>query len=333
VDAAQTASNEATASYQSQLNNGNSSGPYGSVTNSYNPTANQWTQTTSLSPQEQAIFNAGTGDTAEALGIAGNQLGNVQNALDQTLSAPKMQTGVSNGPIQTGYNAGGPIQTSVGNSNINQSVGNAEMANFAGQMQLLQPQMQQASEQQNANLIAQGLNPNDAAYQNSQTLFNNGQAVQLGQAASNAVAAGNAEQNTLFGQEVQQGTFANAAQAQENTQNQGQATFANTAQEQANAEAMANAQLNNSALQSDFSNQAYAQQLPINEFTALASSGQTQLPSAANLSSSAVSPTDVLGAYSLQNQAQQADYQSQMQQYQSGLGGLFSLGSAVMGAL
>ena len=417
VAAAQTGSNEATAQYQSQLNNGNSNGPYGSVTNTYNPTANQWTQNTTLSPQEQAIFNGQTSAEGSALGIANTQLGNVGNALATPLSAPQMQTGIQsagplatsynaggqiqtgfdpgqgvqgqigyNAPIQTGYNSGGQIQGQVG-GNTQQAVNNAEMANFAGQMQLLQPQMQQASEQNQAQLVAQGLNPNDAAYQNEQTLFGNQQATQLGQAASSAVAAGNAEQNTLFGQQLNQGQFANSAQAQANSQNaaqaafgnqaqqqgysqalgagtfansaaaqqyaqdQGQAAFSNAAQAQQNSQNAAQATFGNTALgqqfsqnpaqqqayntgqQANFQNTAYAQQLPINEFDALMSSGQTSMPSAANLSSTSVAPTDVLGAYALNSQVAQSNYASQMQQYQSGLGGLFNLGSAALGFL
>ena len=302
VSQAQTASNIATADNQSQLNNGNSYGPNGSVTNTYDPAANQWNQTTTLSPQEQSILDQGQQAQGTALGIANNQLGNVQTALNQQLTAPTMQTGVQ----------GGPLQMSVGGQNVNQSVQNAEQANFAGQMQLLAPQMQQASEQQNAQLVAQGLNPNDAAFQNSQTLFNNGQAVQLGQAASNAVNAGNAEQNTLFGQQLNQGQFANTAQGQQFSQN------------------MSGAQLNNQAQQADFTNQAYAQQQPINEFDALMSSGQVGMPTAANLSQTSVAPTDVTGAYGLQAQQQQQQYQSQLAQQQSSLGGLFNLGSAAM---
>ena len=193
--------------------------------------------------------------------------------------------------------------------------------------------MQQAEEQQNAGLIAQGLNPNDAAYQNSQTLFNNGQAQQLAQAAVGAVNSGNAEQNTLFGQQYAQGQFANAAQQQATTQNQAQASFANTAAGQAQQQALAAAQFGNQAQQQNFQNTAYAQQQPIDEFSALMGQNQVASPAAAQLGQTSVAPTDVLGAYSLQQQALQSDYQAQMGQYQSGLGGLFSLGSAALGFL
>ena len=94
---------------------------------------------------------------------------------------------------------------------------------------------------------------------------------------------------------------------------------------------MANAQLANSAAQQGFQNQAYAQELPINELNSLMSSAQVQGPSPAQLSGAAVAPVDVLGAYSLQQQALQNAYQARMANYQSGLGGLFNLGGAALG--
>ena len=306
VAGAQTASNQATAQYQSELNNGNSYSPYGSVTNTYNPSANQWTQNTTLSPAEQSIFNQGTQAQGTALGIANNQLGNVAQALDSPLNTPQ---------LASSFNQGQAVQGQVGPSNFNQAVGQTVGANFAGGYGLLAPQLAQQSEGNTAQLAAQGLNPNDAAYQNSQQLLGNQQAQELAQLATGAVNSGNAEQQALFGEQLGQGTFANTAAAQQYAQNQGAASFGNTAAQQG------------------FQNQAYAQQTPINEFDALMSSGQVQAPQAASLSQTGVSPTDVLGAYGLQQQALQSNYKAQLQNYQSGLGGLFNLGSSIIGGI
>jgi hypothetical protein len=303
VDAAQTQSNQQTALYQSQLNNVNTSGPYGSVNYDYNPTSNQWSQSTTLSPAEQSIFQEGTQAQGTALGIANNQLGNVATALNTALPAT--------GPLANNVTAG-PIQGSIGNQNVNQAVDQTIGSQYGAMMGLQQPQMQQAAEQEQAQLTAQGLNPNDAAYQNAMTLFGNQQAQEYAQTANNAVQAGNAEQNTLFGQQAAQGQFANAAQSQ------------------AFGEGQSNAALYNAANQQDFTNSAYAQELPINEFNSLMSSGQVNAPTSTPAQTS-VSPTDVLGAYGLQAQQEQNAYASQLAQYQSGLGGLFSLGSAAIG--
>jgi hypothetical protein len=61
------------------------------------------------------------------------------------------------------------------------------------------------------------------------------------------------------------------------------------------------------------------------------SSGQVQAPSSTPAQTS-IAPTNVLGAYQLQQNAEQANYQAQLQNYNSGLGGLFNLGSAALSA-
>lgn len=360
VSAAQTASNQATAQYQSQLNNGNSYGPYGSVTNVQDPNTHQWTQTTQLSPAEQAIFNQGTQAQGHALTTANTQLGRVDTALGQTLNTPNMQTSIQGaGPLATGYNNGGQIATGfnpgqavqgqIGPSNFGDAVNNTINAQYAQARSRLDPQWSQAGEQNNAQMIAQGLNPNDAAWTNNSRDFNNARNDAYDQALYSAIGSGNAEQNTLFGQQATQGEFANTAAGQEYAQNQGQAAFQNTAQGQANTQNQAQAafqntaqqqqfgqnqaqqQAFNSGSQANFQNQAYAQQLPINEFNALMSSGQVTPPQPAQLSQTGVGTTDVLGAYGLQQGALQSDYQAQMQNYQSSMNGLYGLGSAVIG--
>jgi hypothetical protein len=333
-------------------------GPFGDVTYTQDPTSNQWTQTTALSPAEQSIFDAGTQAQGAALGIANNQLGNVAQALNTPVSpVSPLATGVTPGPIQYGFGpepglqygfgGGGPVQNQIGAPDVNQAVQNATSAAYNQAVSQLDPQWAQNSEQQQAQLTAQGLNPNDAAYQNAMTLFNNAKANAYNQANDSAVAAGDAEQNTLFNQLAQQGQFANAAQAQAYGENQGQAqfanqaagqafnqdaqqaTFGNTAQNQAFGENLQNAGLYNAAAQQAFQNQAYAQQLPINEFDALMSSGQVQAPSSTPAQTQ-VAPTNVENAYGLQQQALQSDYQNQLASYNSGLSGLFGLGSAAL---
>lgn len=551
VAGAQTASDEATANYQSHLNNGNTVSPYGTVTNQYDPTANQWTQTTALSAPEQSLFDQSTQASNAALGVANQQIGRVSTALDTPLTPPtlqnsvgpqgsiasgydpggQIQTGFNQGsPIATGYSAGGPIQSGyagggqiatgydtgggvqsqfntgpalqtsvqpgqigaqaapapqangsvggiqgrfsgadpafnadgslattpqgapaqggggsiqgqIGTQNVGQAVNQTIQSQYGAMQGLLAPQQQQAAEHQNAQLVAQGLNPNDAAYQNSQTLFNNAQAQQNAQTAAAAVAAGNTEQNTLFGQQATQGQFANQAQAQQygqdlssgqfadtaagqqfaqnqaaaafgntaqqqvNTQNQQQAAFGNAAQQQATAQSAAaaqfgntaqqqanaqnaaqatfgntaagqqyaqnegasqfantaqqqqdsqnaaqagfgntaqqqaygqaqtNASLYNTAAQQGFQNTAYSQQQPINELDALLSSGQVQSPTAGQFGQTAVAPTDVTGAYALQQQQLNNNYQAQVANQNAGLSGLFNLGSAALSFL
>ena len=359
---AQTTSNQATAQTQSQLNNVNQFTPYGSVqyTQPGGPDT-PYTENVQLSPQEQAVFNQGTANQAQALGIAGNDLGNVANALNTPVQPVNpLATGVTPGAIQTGFQqspnlqygfgSGGPIQGQLQGAGSQQAINDATQATYNGEVNLLNPQWNQNTETNQAQLTAQGLNPNDAAYQNQMGIFNTSKNEAYDQAANQAVLAGQAEQNTLFGQGSTAGNFANAAQAQgygENqgqasfantaagqdyAQNQGQAAFANTAQQQQFGQGQQNASLYDQAAQQQFQDAAAAQQLPINEFDALMSSGQVQAPQS-NPAQTQVAPTDVTGAYALQQQALQQDYQSQMQNYNSSMGGLFNLGGAALGGL
>ena len=223
-----------------------------------------------------------------------------------------------------------------------------QAATYAQARQMLDPQWQQAGEQQQAQLAAQGLGPNSAAYQNAMQIFGNQQNQAYDQAIFNAINAGNSEQNTLYGQNLSSGQFANQAQAQQYGENQGAAQFNNAAQAQANAqnagaaafqnqalgqtwqEQEQNAQLANQAAQQQFQDQAYATQLPINEFTALLGDSQVAMPPSAPAQNTPVQTPNALGAYALQQNALQSNYAQQMQNSQSGLTGLFNLGSAAL---
>jgi len=226
-----------------------------------------------------------------------------------------------------------------------------QLATYAQAKQLLDPQWSQAAEQQQAQLTAQGLNPNDAAYQNAMQIFGSQQNQAYDQAIFNAVNAGDSEQNALFGQNISAGQFANQAQAQQYGENQGLAQFNNSAQAQANGqnaasaafnnqalgqnwqEQYSNAQLANSAAQQQFQDQAYAQELPVNEFTALMGNSQVGMPPAAPAQNTTVGVPNAANAYQLQQQGQQFAYNANQQNAQSGLNGLFSLGSSVLGLI
>ena len=282
-------------------------------------------------------------------------------------------------------------------------VASTQLATYLQSKQMLDPQWQQATEQQQAQLVAQGLNPNSAAYQNAMHLFGQQQNEAYNSAMFGAINAGDQEQNTLYGQNLQsgefansaqnqnynqlmgeaglansaqsqnygqqmgraeltnssqlqnyneqmgraqlynsangqlfgqniaQGQFANSAQAQQNSQNAAAAGFYNTAQNQGYAQQMGNAQLYNQAAQQQFQNQAYADQLPINDFSALMSSSQVGMPPSAPAQNTQVSAPNALGAYQLQSGAQQDDYDQQMKSYDTNLSGLYGLGSSALG--
>lgn len=112
---AQSASNIQTAEAQQRLNMIGTAGPQGTVMYGADPTQpGGYTQTTTLSPAEQAIYDAQKRTELGATNIAYDQLGRVQGALQTPLSTdglPALQGGVQPGQIQAGFNGGPPVRT------------------------------------------------------------------------------------------------------------------------------------------------------------------------------------------------------------------------------
>jgi len=416
---AQGAANEQTARVQSSLDNVNTYGPTGSVVYSQ-PSPDRWSQTTTLSPAEQQTYDLSKQAQNTALGVAGQQAGRVGQALGQTINPaglpnleseaiepnlagagdyginvlnniPTLNGGFNQGQgVQGQVAAAGPLTDSFANTNVqghvgpqdfNQSVNSVTDAYLQQALSRLDPTYGRLHNTLDNKLANQGIGINSAAYGNAQDILGRQENDAYNQAVYGAIGAGANEQNTLFGQNLAQGQFANQAAGQQFGQNQAQANFQNQAQAQqfgqnlsagqfANQAAgqeyaqgqgaaqfanqatqanldnrtnavnqfnavqqqqfgnqMANAQLTDQARQQSLQEQAYLQNLPINQLTALLGAGQVSMPQSANGNTS-VQPTDVLGAYALNAQQQQAQYQAKLAQTNGLLGGLFSLGSA-----
>lgn len=359
---AQSASNIATAQAQQKLNMINTNGPQGSVTYQADPNApGGYSQTTTLNPGEQSLYNSDLQAQNSAAGVANQQIGRVATALDAGLNPSGVQTSYSQGgPIQTsfdqggqlqyGFNPGQQVQGQVGPQNLAGAYQAAANASYDQATSRLDPQYALQQKQLQTQLANQGLSQNDDAYASAMQQFNNAKTDAYNQADYSAQNQGLNAENTLFGQSVQQGQFANQAAAQQYTQNQGQAAFnnttagqaytqnlgsaqfANAAQAQQNQENANAASFGNQANSQQFQQNAYAQNLPINEFNSLMSGTQVGMPTGVQYTPSQVNPTDVLGAYALNSQVNQANYQSQMANQSSTLGGLFNLGSSALGA-
>jgi hypothetical protein len=332
---AQTASNEQTAAYNQQLNMINSTGPNGSVSYTPSNAPGGYTQNTQLSPAEQQIYDQSTQAQNSALGVANQQIGRVADALGNTVtpgSAGAIQTSFDPGaPVQTSYNNGGAIQSQVTGSGANpNAVQNAQNAAYNTATQYLTPQYQQSNEQLQSQLVAQGLNPNDAAYQNAVTLQNNAQNQGYQGAINAATTAGDTEQNTLYSQNLASGQFANSAQLQGNTENAAAAQFNNTAAGQQYSQNEGEAQFGNTAQQQNYNEQMQSQEQPINEFNSLLSSGQVAAPTGVNYTPSQAQSTNVAGITQNSFQDQLAADNVSNNAINSGLGGLFSLGSAAL---
>lgn len=141
---------------------------------------------------------------------------------------------------------------------------------------------------------------------------------------------GNQAQQQQFGQNQSLADFYNTSAAQATAQNQGAASFFNTAQQQQYNQDAQNAALQNQARQQGIGEQQLVRSQPINELaTLLGLGGNVQVPNSAPNFGVGVQPTDVLGAYGMQQQALQNSYNQQMAANNALWGGLGNLGGSL----
>ena len=215
----------------------------------YQP-VNQWTQTVSLSPSEQAAFEQNNRINAQLGNVAEGGVGYVQQALANPLqgeqyseyinptanqmvtnvNAPTLQGSYGNnaGQIQTNSGANqyaqgniannaGQIQTNVQDPNLlNQQVQNALYQNAT---QYLDPQFKQSNAQLANRLANQGITQGSEAYNNAMLNAGNAQQQAYESARNNAVSGGINAAQGMFGMNLQQGQFANQALGQQFGQN------------------------------------------------------------------------------------------------------------------
>jgi len=358
---AQSDANIATAQEQQRLNMIGTVGPQGST--GYRADDSQpggYVQYTNLSPQEQASYDLSKQAENAALGVAGQQIGRVGEALDRRLdlsTLPGMQTGVGAQQMQTAFNMGGPLQYGFDpGQQVQGQVGgdleaarrNAEQAVYSQATSRLDPRFSRQEQSLDVKLANQGLSENSAAAQNARDAFGRERTDAYNQAAYSSIAAGEQAAQGQFGRQLGQGQFANQAAAQMYGQNAGMAQFNNQAAGQDYGQNLGAAQFGNQARQAQFQQdmsaaqfanqarqqalqeQAYVQNEPLNQFNALMSSSQVGMPQGIQYTPSQVANTDVLGAYALQQQAQQANAARSAQQQSGLMSGLMSLGSAAI---
>jgi hypothetical protein len=268
---AQTQSNIATAQNTAALSNVNATSPWGTsaFTPYTDPTTGQqrYSLNQQLSPELQDLYNrqqslvrnlaSGGANTLLPQGLdltalargplnaAYTQSGNLPTGLDLSnvqpagyLTPGSFRTDVSGGAggqalpgVQTSVAGGGPIQTGV-SSDFPTLIKQAQDAAYNQQTQYLDPQFKQGRQQLVQALADQGLQPGTEAYDRATGDFDRQQQQAYQSAQNSAVAAGNAQEQSLFGQSLGAGQFANQAQQQRFGQNVAQGQFTNQAQGQ-----------------------------------------------------------------------------------------------------
>lgn len=198
---AQTSSNIATAAYNAQLNRYNQTGPTGAVTwtNSGTPQNPQWTQATTLTPQQQQIQAQKDYGNNATQALANNL---IQNSWGQ-LTGPASAQGLAG------------ISSTVNGGNIDQARQQAQSAAYNSMTANLDPQYAQQGEQLQAQLANQGIVQGSQAYNNAMDNFQRQKAAAYQQAQNSAVSAGNDQANAQFGQGLSSAQLQNSANAQQ----------------------------------------------------------------------------------------------------------------------
>lgn len=283
----QTKANKDLAGYTFGLNAVNQSNPMGSQTFTkvagVNGAPDSWTSNTTLSGDQQRLFDANTAgrqnvaDKARAAS-AGLELDPLNTPTYGSYgAAPPMSTaGGTMGPLTTGVNGGqvrdsianaGPVNGTVANAGpINKSLSTNDYSAERSRVEnalfaRLNPQIERDRSGLENRLAQQGIRLGSSAYDRAMedhgrnvndarlgTILNAGtEQGRMQQLDLNARTFGNNAQAQQYGQNANDTTIGLGAQAQRYGQNANDATFANSAQAQRFGQGTANADLNNSA--------------------------------------------------------------------------------------
>lgn len=285
VSNAQTNSNLTTALANADLNHYTTNTPLGSQSWSI---SGYQTVTDPSSGKSYQIPNYVQNDTLTPTGQQElttqqqNQLGQAQteqgflNNVEGQLQNPITQNDFA--PINTSVGSGGPIQNSISGVGLyNQQGTGAEQQAFGNEYSLVQPLMQQQTQQTQDQLRAEGIPEGSDLWNTEMQNVGRQQSNQIAGLASNAVGLGEQEQQQLFGQNQAEGNFANTAQGQEFTQGLQGAEFGNAAEQQQMQQALA------------LRNQ------PLNELNALQTGSQVATPQFQPTANVSMAPTNVSG--------------------------------------
>lgn len=320
-------------------------------------------QTGTLANEQLSRLNTLLGKPIDVRGLpdAPTSVPNAPTLQKLTNFDPNLTGTIPQGAVRNSYDAGGDIQTSIGPTDYSADRANVENAMLAR----LNPQIDRDRAALQTRLANQGVTAGSDAYNNAIDELNR----QVTDQRMQTVLAGGQEQSRLAQLAALSGGFANSAQAQQNQQNQALADFYNQAQNQlfgqdsqqaafGNQTAQQEAQnqmtqlgFNNDIASQNYNldlNQAQNQQAlrekafqeliafrnqPISETSALMSGTQPTIPqfqpwNAPNLPQQPIA-SSVYNSAALANQ----QYASQMQGYSAGMGGMYGLGSTLLGGM
>lgn len=338
---AQGAADKATAQYVTALDRPSQTGPQGSVgwslrpgADPNNPLPGDWTQTTTLSPQEQAIFGAGQDARLQATNMGNFLLSTGWNPkMPEFRPAGEMAQSNVNLP-QNRLNQLGMLDESDNRfSEQGQQVRDAlyeQMTRFNDE------RFGNAETAERTRLAQMGLQEGSKAYTNALSEFNRSKDESYQAAMLNSILAGGQEQSRMIADQLAtRGSNVGLGQAQfgqdstryqlDQSERQAQATHDLNLAQQAAAQR-----------QQRFQEEAYKRARPVNELSSISaalsgmgSGTQQQMPQFSPFAQATpFNAPDMLGATN-------AQYNAAMNQYNAGQsqkGGLLGAGAGVLGS-
>lgn len=350
---AQMSANIGTAAANMSMNTINQNGPWGSIGYEQTGTVTiqgpdgkpievpRYTQTTTLSPEQQALYDRGTAAQGNIASLAQQMSGSLGNTLSKpmdTSGLPDLQSNFGSGynaKFNTKFNGDLGLQTNLGLQTTyagaddfsadRDAYTNALLARGAGDRASQEADLRTtlankgiregtaAWDSEMERLARQNTDERYAAY-----LAGGQEQARMVEMARNAAAFGN---NAL----TTQGNFANNAKAQQGLFGLSAQQAGIAAQQAGNDAAMASAQFNNAARAQGLQERTNLRNQPLNELTSLLGQSQVQAPSYQGTPQVGVANTNVAGLV-------QQDYQNRLSASQGAMGGLFGLGGSILGA-
>jgi hypothetical protein len=289
------ASSAAVTNQQTYANRANQVTPWGQQTWSASPTidpatgqrVSQWTQTTTLSPDQQKALNSQQAITQQRSDIAQNLMGRVQSEYSTPMQWGNL-TSFANAPTagnsqavtnpygfnpssintslqqptaqQTSLGPQGNVQSSINYGNnlggvqagpqASSTAGNAAYSQATSR---LDPQWQHQQQDLETKLANQGISQNSDAYTRAMQDFGNSKNDAYNQANYSAIQAGVNQGQTEYGEQM-------GLAQQQALQAQNQGAFGNAAQQQQYQQALSSGQFANQANQAAFGMGSTAQQ-------------------------------------------------------------------------
>ena len=324
--------------------------PYGNQIFTQNPGSNQWSSTTTLSPEQQRLYDLQTQGQTTLGETAVGQLGRIQDTFGQDFDmsgAPGRVTSVG-APDYSMYDPSGILQnldfSQLGDVPAGEDYGeqrqSVEDALYRRATATLDPQFEKELDQTRTRLINSGVQEGTEAFRNAMDQYSRDRESAYGGARDRAILAGGQEQSRLsadrlasraqmLAQAVTGGQFSNDAQ-QQIMQALG---FNNATEAQSFLDQIAAGNFQNKQRGAAIDEEAYLRNLPLNEYNALATGAQVTNPRFADtqaVQGPAAAPT--FAATQAQDQRAIDLYNAQLAQQGSAWGGLGALGGGLLSA-